>query len=99
MQKGKEAAEKADQEKREKEVEEGNKMHYIEYIDMHLRTYIGMSLFKLIEKNNRVWISSDCLSQLPALFIAGISWRGTCEPTGGLFIHIFRHVDAYQVFL
>ena len=56
--------------------------------------YIGVSLLNFIQQHNGVGSTPNLLSQLTAFFITNISRRRTDEPSNGMFLHKFRHINA-----
>src|SRR6266487_972916 len=57
---------------------------------------IRVSLFDFVEQNDAVGFATYCLSELAALFIADISWRGANQASCRMAFHKFRHVDFDQ---
>src|SRR3989338_24736 len=67
----------------------------IHYLEKHIE-YIRMSLFYFIQQDNRIGLSPDLLSKLPALLITYITGRRSCKPRYAEFFHILRHVKPYD---
>ena len=70
----------------------------IEYLQQDIED-IRVCLFDFIEQDNRIWLSADSFGQLTAFFISDISGRRTDQARYRIFFHIFRHIDADQIFL
>ena len=58
-----------------------------------------MCLLDLIEEDNTVRFSADCLRQLTALIVSDISWRRSDQTGNGIFLHVFAHIDTDHVVL
>ena len=61
--------------------------------------YIRVRFLDLIEEDNAVRFSADCLSQLTALIVSDISWRRSDQTGYGVLLHVFTHIDTNHVVL
>src|SRR5271157_5755858 len=57
---------------------------------------VRVRLLDFVEQHYRVGRALHALGQLPALFVADISWRRTDQLRDRMFLHEFGHVKAHQ---
>ena len=57
---------------------------------------IGVRLLDLVEQDHLIGPATHGLGERAALLVADIAGRGTNQSGNGVFLHIFRHVDADQ---
>ena len=55
-----------------------------------------MRLLDLVEKNNGVWASSNCLGELATIIKADVAWRCANETARVVALHKLAHVDLDQ---
>ena len=60
--------------------------------------HIGMGFFHFVEQDDAVGLASHRFCELPPFFIAHISRRSADQAGYAEFFHVFRHVDAHQIF-
>ena len=53
-------------------------------------------LFDFVEYNDRIRPAAQRFGQLPGVFIADISGRGTHQPADGMALHEFGHIQLHQ---
>ena len=70
----------------------------VQYLKQDIE-YIRMCLFHLIEENNRVRFSADCLGQLTTLIVADISRRCSDQAGYRMFLHVLTHIDTDHIVL
>ena len=58
--------------------------------------HIGVRLFDLIKKHNRIRPAPHSLGKLSALFVTDVPRRRTDQTRRGEFFHVLRHVDLNQ---
>ena len=56
-----------------------------------------MSLFDLVEQENRIGLPAHGLGELPALLVADVPGRRADEAGHRVPLHVFAHVDAHDV--
>ena len=56
-----------------------------------------MCLLNLIKQYDRIWFSSHCLGQLAAFLVTNISRRRSDQTRYGMFLHIFTHINTYDI--
>ena len=59
--------------------------------------YVRMSLFDLIKQYYRIWLTTNCLRELTALFISNISWRRSDQSGYRMLLHVLTHVDTHHI--
>ena len=70
----------------------------VQYLQQDVE-HIGVGLLHLIEEDDGVGFSSDCLGQLAALLVAHVSGRRSDQTGHGELLHILAHVDTHQILL
>mmetsp|Transcript_9394 Transcript_9394/g.13753 ORF Transcript_9394/g.13753 Transcript_9394/m.13753 type:complete len:202 (-) Transcript_9394:2288-2893(-) len=70
----------------------------IKHLEHHIE-YIRVSLFHLIEQNDRVRPSTNCISELSTFVVTNISRRSTNQSGYCMFLHVLRHVDTNHCIL
>ncbi len=55
-----------------------------------------MRFLYFIQQDNGIGTTANRLGEVPALFIADISWRRTHQPRHGVFLHKLGHVDTHH---
>ena len=58
--------------------------------------HIGVGFFNFVKQDDGIGALAHLFGELPALFMADISWRRSCHPADGKFLHVFGHVDLDQ---
>ena len=56
-----------------------------------------MCFLDLIEQDNRIRFSTDCLRQLTAFIISDISRRRSDQTGHGIFLHILTHIKTHHI--
>src|ERR1035438_3147288 len=57
---------------------------------------VGMRLFDLVEKHDRVRMTPHLFGKLPALVVADVSRRRANQARDGVLLHVFGHVDRSE---
>ena len=70
----------------------------VQNLQQHIED-VRMGLFDFVQQDDAVGVTAYSLSQLTALVIAHIAWRGTNQTGHGVLLHIFTHIDAHHVAL
>ena len=70
----------------------------IQHLQKHIE-HIRMCLFHLVEQDNGIGFSADCLGKLTALVISHISRRRSDQTGHGIFLHIFTHINPHHIVL
>ena len=59
--------------------------------------HIRMRFFDLVKQDHRIRLPPHRLGQLPTLFIADVTGRGSKQSADRMSFHILGHVNANQV--
>ena len=68
-------------------------MAVVQHLQQNIE-HIRVSLLNLIKKDHAVRVPAHLLTELSALIIANIPWRGTDQLGDAVLLHIFRHVHT-----
>jgi hypothetical protein len=56
--------------------------------------YIRMRFFDLIEQDDRIWMTPNCLSELSPFIMTDISRRSSDETRHTMRLHILTHIET-----
>ena len=57
---------------------------------------IGVRLFDLVKKDERIWAAAETLGKMTLLLVADITRRRSDKTGKRVFFHIFRHIEAHE---
>ncbi len=68
----------------------------IHHLEQHIE-HVMVRLLDFIEQNHGKRTTPDRLSELAAFLIPHIAGRSADEPSDGVLLHIFRHINANEI--